>query len=541
MAVAAGCFFSLVIAEDGRLFASGNNTNGCLADGSRAHQGRFVSVEAGQLRFRAVDAGMQHVLALDERGGLWAWGSNFHGQLGLGAALLETLRPAPVPLGALGGLRVHAVAAGLAHCLLSAGGAGGGGAGGSGGQAPGLRLFAAGCNTEGQLGTGDFAPRSAFVPVLDGGGYPGDPGGPGDPGDPGDPSSMHTRAPCRAAPGPGALAAGGWHSCVVDPAGRLWTWGSLVGTPPLFAPDGSLGRAQAPTPCAFHPDVFGGERVRAVAAGHCHTLAVTDGGVWSHGDACRGCLGHAPAPPGAPGAAGWGPEGAHAAGGWDASLALPARIEALAGLGVSAVACGPYHNLALARGRVFAWGCNSRGQLGLGDLADRAMPALVPPRALGHQLVAEIAAGVEHGCALTESGVLFTFGRAKAGAGPGVKKKDHHQGIPCGLGVAGALWAQPSPVRVAALFEREPSGARLARLGRWHGVSIALAVAWLLGTLPPRAAGSNGSAAAAPRRSARLTARAQARRCWVAALPADVARLILDQCRGRHGWFAGDM
>jgi hypothetical protein len=48
MAVAAGCFFSLVIAEDGRLFASGNNTNCCLADGSRAHQGRFVTVEAGQ-------------------------------------------------------------------------------------------------------------------------------------------------------------------------------------------------------------------------------------------------------------------------------------------------------------------------------------------------------------------------------------------------------------------------------------------------------------------------------------------------------------
>jgi alpha-tubulin suppressor-like RCC1 family protein len=502
MAVAAGCFFSLVIAEDGRLFASGNNTNGCLADGSRAHQGRFVSVEAGELRFSAVAAGMQHVLALDERGGLWAWGSNYHGQLGLGPALLETLRPAPVPLGALGGLRVHAVAAGLAHCLLSAGAAGG--AGGAGGG-PGLRLFAAGCNTEGQLGTGDFAPRSEFVPVLDG----------GDP-----------RAPCRAAPGRGALAVGGWHSLAVDPAGRLWTWGSLVGTQPLFAPDGSLGRAQ-PAPCAFHPDVFGGERVRAVAAGHCHTLALTDTAVWSHGDAHRGCLGHgAPAAP-APGHDTpqeplWGP-----------GLALPARVEALAGLGVSAVACGPYHNLALARGRVFAWGMNSSGQLGLGDLADRDMPALVPPGALGHQRVAEVAVGVEHGCALTEGGVLYTFGRSRAGGA--------RPPLPCGLGVASVLTVQPSPMRVAVLFERKPSGARLARLGRWHGVSVALALAWLLGTLPPRAAGSTGYAAATHRRSARLAARAQARRCWVAALPADVARIILDQCRGRHGWFAGDM
>jgi hypothetical protein len=218
------------------------------------------------------------------------------------------------------------------------------------------------------------------------------------------------------------------------------------------------------------------------------------------------------------------------------------------------VACGPYHNLALARGRVFAWGCNSRGQLGLGDLADRAMPALVPPRALGHQRVAEVAAGVEHGCALTESGVLFTFGRAKAGAGRAKAgagrakagaESNVKPGIPCGLGVAGALWAQPSPVRVATLYEREPSGARLARLGRWHGVTVALAVAWLLGTLPPRASGSMGyddpSSAATHRRSVRIAARAQARRCWVAALPADVARIILDQCRGRHGWFTGDM
>jgi len=502
MAVAAGCFFSLVIAEDGRLFASGNNTNGCLASNSRTHQNRFVSIEAGKLRFRAVDAGMQHVLALDERGGLWAWGSNFHGQLGLGAALLETLRPAPVPLGALGGLRVHAVAAGLAHCLLSAG-AGPGGAPGAGGAGAGLRLFAAGCNTEGQLGTGDFAPRSEFAPVLDGWGAAG---------------------ACRAAPGPGALAAGGWHSCAVDPAGRLWTWGSLVGTPPLFAPDGSLGRAQAPQPCAFDPDVFGGEPVRAVAAGHCHTLAVTASGVWSHGDAVRGCLGHAPP-------AGWGPD-APAADAWGPSLALPTRIQALAGLRVSAVACGPYHNLALARGLVFSWGCNSRGQLGLGDLADRGMPALVPIRALGHQRVAEIAAGVEHGCALTESGVLFTFGRAAAGAEPRTRRR-----LPCGLGVESALAEQPGPVRVATIFEREPSGARRARLGRWHGISVELALAWLLGTRAAGGARGRGPAGSAPRRSARLAARAQGRRCWVAALPADVARMILDECRGRHGWF----
>ncbi|NBW89609.1 MAG: hypothetical protein EBR51_06815, partial [Gammaproteobacteria bacterium] len=363
---AAGCFFSVVLAEDGRLFTAGNNTNGCLADGSRAHHSRFLRVEPGGTRFRAVVAGLQHVLALDERGGLWAWGSNFHGQLGLGARR-EALRPARVrlslrgPDAALARPRVHALAAGLAHCLLSAAAPGAGG----------LRVFAAGCNSEGQLGTGDLAPRRTFAPVV---------------------------ADFAPAPGAAALAAGGWHSHAVDAAGRLWTWGALVGTPPLAAPDGTLARARTPVPCALDARVFGGERVCAVAAGHCHTLALTASGVWSHGDANRGCLGHPPpAPPGvAP------------------ARALPAPIAALAGLAVESVACGPYHNLAVARGRVFAWGCNSRGQLGLGDLADRAVPTLVPPRAFDHQRVAEVAAGVEHGCALTLHGTLYTFGRARA-------------------------------------------------------------------------------------------------------------------------------
>ena len=311
-----------------------------------------------------------------------------------------------------------------------------------------------------------------------------------------------------------------------------------------MAPDGTIGRAQAPMPCAFHPEVFDGQRVRAVAAGHCHIVTVTrrepsgeasgeaspEASVWSHGDACKGCLGHGLEP----GAA--------------RSLALPARVAALEGLSVSAVACGPYHNLAVARGLVFAWGNNGMAQLGLADCVDRAAPALVPLSAFGFERVAEVAAGVEHGCALTEMGVLYTFGRGKAA---GLGGRPH---VPCGLGLPGAPAVQARPARVGALFERQPSGARRARLGRWHGIPLAHALAWLLGTLPPRAEpagpeplgdGPLGGPSPPARRSARLAARraahAHARRCWVAALPADVARIILDQCRGRHGWFAGDM
>ncbi len=132
-------------------------------------------------RFTAVKAGMQHWLALDEDGKLWGCGSNFHGQLGLGQETLETLSLSPVSLRALAGQRVRSVAAGLAHCLLCT---------------TESRVFAAGCNTEGQLGTGDFANRSEFVAVHEGSQTP----------------------KCRAS----SVAAGGWHSLAVDPDDGVW-------------------------------------------------------------------------------------------------------------------------------------------------------------------------------------------------------------------------------------------------------------------------------------------------------------------------------
>eukprot|EP00750_Incisomonas_marina_P018070 INCI2698.1.p1 GENE.INCI2698.1~~INCI2698.1.p1 ORF type:complete len:1629 (-),score=251.56 INCI2698.1:256-4593(-) len=52
---------------------------------------------------------------------------------------------------------------------------------------------------------------------------------------------------------------------------------------------------------------------------------------------------------------------------------------------VSEIACGPWHSVAVtAKGRVFTWGLNKCGQLGLGDRRDRGKPELV--RGLPHNL-----------------------------------------------------------------------------------------------------------------------------------------------------------
>ena len=82
MSIGAGCFYTVVLNHDGTLFASGFNINGCLAQGTRKHERRFLSVSAkcdkSRKRgpgFRKIDAGMQHWLAVDDDGGAWACGS----------------------------------------------------------------------------------------------------------------------------------------------------------------------------------------------------------------------------------------------------------------------------------------------------------------------------------------------------------------------------------------------------------------------------------------------------------------------------------
>ena len=71
------------------------------------------------------------------------------------------------------------------------------------------------------------------------------------------------------------------------------------------------------------------------------------------------------------------------------------------------------HVLALtARGEVYSWGNNSYAQLG------RAEDALVPKkitRGFSDQTIAYIAAGSQHSAAVSESGVLFTWGRGSYG------------------------------------------------------------------------------------------------------------------------------
>jgi regulator of chromosome condensation len=79
------------------------------------------------------------------------------------------------------------------------------------------------------------------------------------------------------------------------------------------------------------------------------------------------------------------------------------------------VNCGSYHNFAVDQeGRVYAWGLNNYGELGIPDHAGEDGASQLKPRlveSLGKYRVANIAGGEHHSLASTDTGELITWGR----------------------------------------------------------------------------------------------------------------------------------
>jgi len=140
----------LVLKSNGTVWSWGYNSDGQLGEGSSTARNSPVRV-SGLTNIKQVEAGFDnHSLALDNAGGIWAWGSNINGQLGINSS---TSSNTPVSvIDSSGNLLtgMTSIAAGGSHSLaVSSSGS----------------VFSWGSNTDGQLGNGPDAIQNVAVEV----------------------------------------------------------------------------------------------------------------------------------------------------------------------------------------------------------------------------------------------------------------------------------------------------------------------------------------------------------------------------------------
>ena len=301
VAVAAGELHTCAVLGDGTVRCWGANSNGQLGDGTTTQRLAPVPV-SGLTDVVGIAAGDLHTCAVLGNGGVRCWGDNATGQLGDGTTT-GSLVPTVVTIPAIGSTAngaAIAVGAGDEHtCVRLADGSvrcwGGGDqgqlgdgsiadrlspVGGNGltsvvgiaaggfhtcslranpisvsGAAPSV-AFCWGANSNGELGDGTIAQRTAPVPV------------------PGLASGV-------------ALAAGGAHTCAVLDTGRMRCWGDNAAGQ---IGDGTTRQRLVPTRVATAAAPLA--RVVQVATGDSHTCAlVSNGGVRCWGEGSFGQIG----------------------------------------------------------------------------------------------------------------------------------------------------------------------------------------------------------------------------------------------------------
>ena len=112
-AAAVGNNSTFYLDQDNNLWASGYNYYGELGLGNRDMLSSFTKIGSAGQNVKAVAAGIRHTVILKENGTLWAAGYNFNGQLGLGDTAdrdtFTEVRGAGTDIAAIGAGNYHTV------------------------------------------------------------------------------------------------------------------------------------------------------------------------------------------------------------------------------------------------------------------------------------------------------------------------------------------------------------------------------------------------------------------------------------------------
>jgi len=355
----------LLLTSEGKVYGFGNNGNYQLGDGSNTNATLPVAMYMGGVlagkTVTAIGGGGFFSVMLTSEGKIYTVGNNGEGVLGDGTSVPNaTLPVAVITSGALSGKTVTAisVASNSVMALTSEG-----------------KLLAWGSSTQSQLGNGTVTSANMPVPV--------------------DTSGVLSNITL-------AGISLGSHAIAWGSDGKLYGWGNNA--------NGQFGTGDSSistTPSAvWTSGLLAGKTVTSIAANGgagSHTLLLTsDGKIHSFGTNTNGQLGN----------------GTTTA----SNVALAVDMSGvLAGKTVTAISAGSSHSLALtSEGKIYAWGGNSAGQLGIGTTTASSVPiAVATDGELGGKIVTAIAGYGNHSMALTSDGRVYTWGNITPGNGNG--------------------------------------------------------------------------------------------------------------------------
>ncbi|XP_054805466.1 ultraviolet-B receptor UVR8 isoform X9 [Prosopis cineraria] len=191
------------------------------------------------------------------------------------------------------------------------------------------------------------------------------------------------------------VSAGYNHSCAISVDGELYMWGRNT--------SGQLGlgkRAESVVPMPTKVECLDGIKIKMVALGSEHSLAISDGGeALSWGMGGSGKLGH-------------GHESSILGFLKSNSEYMPRLIKDLAGVKVKYVAAGLQTSACTdENGSVFIFGEKGIDKLRFGGMNNATKPSLISELPCSE----EVACGGYHTCVLTNSGELYTWGSNENG------------------------------------------------------------------------------------------------------------------------------
>ncbi|WJX38334.1 hypothetical protein P8452_26007 [Trifolium repens] len=229
-----------------------------------------------------------------------------------------------------------------------------------------------------------------------------------------------TAMPCLVTLNPGvritSVSAGGRHTLVLSDIGQVWGWGyggegqlglgsriRMVSSPHLipcidsssYSKDISASLSQGSMSSEGQNFRIPGSCIKAIACGGRHSAVITDAGAVL--------------------AFGWGLYGQCGQGSTDDELS-PTCVSSLLGIRIEGVAAGLWHTVCTsADGDVYAFGGNQFGQLGTGSDQAEVLPRLLDCQSLENENVKSISCGARHTALVTDNGKVFSWGWNKYG------------------------------------------------------------------------------------------------------------------------------